>query len=160
MGILLTIIVTLLIVFLLEYIFFKLSIPYIKKIIEKAIDIACYENTFHYFYFEEERINDGKNKYVKALFKNKITNSTKEKAEFIFEILYKEIFSKLLNCIPIEVNEYNNHCLEEDEVRKTEKFLDDYLKKQEKMYLDYASKREKENRIDIESTQCENESNK
>ena len=73
MIIFLTVIITLLIVILLEYIFFKLSIPYFAEIIKKAIDISCYENTFHYMETEEERIRDGKNKYVKSLFKDKIT---------------------------------------------------------------------------------------
>lgn len=159
MIIFLTAIITLLIVILLEYIFFKLSIPYFAEIIKKAIDISCYENTFHYMETEEERIRDGQEKYVKSLFKDKKTNYRKEKAEFIFEMLYTRIFTRLLNCIPIEVNRYNNHCLEEDEVRKTEKFLDDYLDKQEKMYLDYASDYEKQNRIDKESVQCEDKSN-
>ena len=68
-------------------------------------------------------------------------------------------FNKLLNCIPIEVNRYNNHCLEENEVRKTEKFLDDYLDKQEEVYLKYASDYEKQNRINKESVQCEDKSN-
>ena len=108
---------------------------------------------------EEERIRDGQEKYVKSLFKDKKTNYRKEKAEFIFEILYTRIFTRLLNCIPIEVNRYNNHCLEEDEVRKTEKFLDDYLDKQEEVYLKYASDYEKQNRIDKESVQCEDKSN-
>ena len=159
MIIFLTVVITLLIVILLEYIFFKLSIPYFTEIIKKAIDISCYENTFHYMETEDERIRDGQEKYVKSLFKDKKTNYRKEKAEFIFEMLYTRIFTRLLNCIPIEVNRYNNHCLEEDEVRKTEKFLDDYLDKQEKMYLDYASNYEKQNRTDKESLQCEDKSN-
>ena len=159
MIIFLTVIITLLIVILLEYIFFKLSIPYFAEIIKKAIDISCYENTFHYMETEEERIRDGQEKYVKSLFKDKKTNYRKEKAEFIFEMLYTRIFTRLLNCIPIEVNRYNNHCLEEDEVRKTEKFLDDYLDKQEEVYLKYASDYEKQNRIDKESVQCEDKSN-
>lgn len=159
MIIFLTVIITLLIVILLEYVFFKLSIPYFTEIIKKAIDISCYENTFHYMETKEERIRDGQEKYVKSLFKDKKTNYRKEKAEFIFEILYTRIFTRLLNCIPIEVNRYNNHCLEEDEVRKTEKFLDDYLDKQEEVYLKYASDYEKQNRIDKESVQCEDKSN-
>lgn len=159
MIIFLTVIITLLIVILLEYIFFKLSIPYFTEIIKKAIDISCYENTFHYMETEEERTRDGQEKYVKSLFKDKKTNYRKEKAEFIFEILYTRIFTRLLNCIPIEVNRYNNHCLKEDEVRKTEKFLDDYLDKQEEVYLKYASDYEKQNRIDKESVQCEDKSN-
>ena len=159
MIIFLTVIITLLIVILLEYVFFKLSIPYFTEIIKKAIDISCYENTFHYMETKEERIRDGQEKYVKSLFKDKKTNYRKEKAEFIFEILYTRIFTRLLNCIPIEVNRYNNHCLEEDEVRKTEKFLDDYLDKQEEIYLKYASDYEKQNRIDKESVQCEDKSN-
>ncbi|MGM9543963.1 MAG: hypothetical protein ACI3T9_03190 [Romboutsia timonensis] len=159
MIIFLTVIITLLIVILLEYIFFKLSIPYFQQLIEKAIDISCYENTFHYMNTEGERVRDGQEKYVKSLFKDKVTNFKKEKAEFIFDILYTKIFTKLLCCIPIKINRYNNRCLEEDEVRKTEKILDDYLKKQERMYLDYASDYEKQNRIDKESVQCENKSN-
>ena len=159
MIIFLTVIITLLIVILLEYVFFKLSIPYFTEIIKKAIDISCYENTFHYMKTEEELIRDGQEKYVKSLFKDKKTNYRKEKAEFIFEILYTRIFTRLLNCIPIEVNRYNNHCLEENEVRKTEKFLDDYLDKQEEVYLKYASDYEKQNRIDKESVQCEDKSN-
>lgn len=159
MIIFLTVIITLLIVILLEYIFFKLSIPYFTEIIKKAIDISCYENTFHYMETEEERTRDGQEKYVKSLFKDKKTNYRKEKAEFIFEILYTRIFTRLLNCIPIEVNRYNNHCLKEDEVRKTEKFLDDYLDKQEEVYLKYASDYEKQNKINKESVQCEDKSN-
>lgn len=159
MIIFLTVVITLLIVILLEYIFFKLSIPYFTEIIKKAIDISCYENTFHYMETEEERTRDGQEKYVKSLFKDKKTNYRKEKAEFIFEILYTRIFTRLLNCIPIEVNRYNNHCLKEDEVRKTEKFLDDYLDKQEEVYLKYASDYEKQNRINKESVQCEDKSN-
>lgn len=54
MIIFLTVVITLLIVILLEYIFFKLSIPYFTEIIKKAIDISCYENTFHYMETEEE----------------------------------------------------------------------------------------------------------
>ena len=96
MIIFLTVIITLLIVILLEYVFFKLSIPYFTEIIKKAIDISCYENTFHYMETEEERIRDGKNKYVKSLFKDKITNFKKEKAECIFNILYTLLLSPLL----------------------------------------------------------------
>ena len=93
------------------------------------------------------------------IFKNKITKFKKKKTEFIFDILYTTIFVKLLSCIPIKINRYNNRCLSEGEVRKTEKILDDYLDKQEKMYLDYASDYEKQNRIDKESVQCEDKSN-
>lgn len=150
-----TIIITILVMMLLMFFVFKLSIPYIRKVIFNAIDLACYVNTYHYMDDEWTRIEIGQNRYYQSLFNNKKSNFAKNRTDFIFWVLYTQLFNKLLNCIPIEVNRYNNHCLEEDEVRKTEQFLDKYQHNKEVEFIQYATENEIQTRKDIENVAAE-----
>lgn len=152
MAIFLTVIITILVIVLLQILLLALSKPYIKKIIDDAIDVSCYINTYHYNKEEWDRIKIGQDRYCKLLFNNKVTSFRKDKTDFIFWILYTQIFSKLLNCIPVKVNMHNNRCLSEGEQRGTERFLDEYLKEQEKAYQNYATLAEVKNREDMEAT--------
>ena len=78
------IIITILIVMLLAFIIFKLSIPYIRKIIFNAINVACYVNTYHYMDDEWTRVEIGQERYYKSLFNDKKNNFAKDKTDFIF----------------------------------------------------------------------------
>lgn len=162
MTIFLTIVFTILFIILIQIFLFKLTQPYIKMIFDNAVEIACYVNTYHYSKDEWERIEIGQKRYYQSIFKKdgKLENFKKDKTDFIFWVLYTQIFNKLLECIPISVNRNNNRCLAEGESRNSEKFLDDYQKHQELEYSSYATKIELQNREDCESVAVEENSDK
>ena len=149
------IIITILIVMLLAFIIFKLSIPYIRKIIFNAINVACYVNTYHYMDDEWTRVEIGQERYYKSLFNDKKNNFAKDKTDFIFWILYTQFFNKLLNCIPIDINKYNNRCLSDGEERKTEQCLDKYQQNQEVEFIQYATENVIQTKKDIENVAAE-----
>lgn len=151
----LAIIITILIIVLLEFLIFKLSVPYVKKIIFNAIDVACYVNTYHYMNDELARVKIGQERYYKSLFNDKKNDFTKDKTDFIFWILYTQFFNKLLNCIPIDINKYNNRCLSDGEERKTEQCLDKYQQNQEVEFIQYATENEIQTKKDIENVAAE-----
>lgn len=150
-GQILAIILVVLILIML-YVFINLSIIFTKDVIKNAIDISCYVNTYHYTKDLEDRLKIGQDKYYYSLF-DKDRPFCRRKTDFIFEVFYTQIFNKLLNTIPVEVNRFNNRCLSDGEERKTEQKLDWYLKKQEEEYKKYASKNEIKSRQDCEA--CE-----
>lgn len=155
MTILLTVIIAILVMLLLQFIILKISLPYAKETIKKAIDVSCYINTYHYSKDEINRIRIGRERYYEALFGDKVTEFKKDKTDYIFWIFYTQVFNKLLNCIPIDITMYNNRCLSEGELRKTELYLDDYLENQEKEYKKYATEIEIENREAIKNVENE-----
>ena len=144
----LTILIIVLVI-LLICLFVKLSIPFTKKVINNAIDIACYVDTYHYTKNTKERIKIGKDKFYKSLFKED-NSFYKSKTDYIFEVFYTRIFTKLLNVVPVEVTRKNNRCLSDGEERNSGKIFDEYFKKQETQYKRYATTNEISN-IDTES---------
>lgn len=162
MAIFLSIIITIFIVACLQILFFKLAQPYIKMIFDKAIDVACYVNTYHYDKTTEERVTIGQERFYKVLFKEdgKLASFKREKTDFIFWMLYTHYFDCLLDCIPIFVNRHNNRCLAEGELRGTEKYLDDIQQKLEKRYKSYATLKELTVRHDCESVAVEENNDK
>lgn len=162
MAIFLTIVFTILFIILIQITLLKLTQPYIKMVFDNAVNVACYVDTYHYTKEEWERIEIGQERYYKSLFKekSKLENFKRDKTDFIFWVLYTQVFNKLLGCIPIPVNRNNNRCLAEGESRKSEQFLDDYLKHQELEYSSYATIEELRNREDCESVAAEENSEK
>ena len=97
----------------------------------------------------------GQERYYKSLFNDKKNNFAKDKTDFIFWILYTQFFNKLLNCIPIDINKYNNRCLSDGEERKTEQCLDKYQQNQEVEFIQYATENEIQTKKDIENVAAE-----
>ena len=56
MEILITVLITTIIIFLIELLLFKISTPYLRKIINEAINVSNYINTYHYMDSEWDRI--------------------------------------------------------------------------------------------------------
>ena len=133
-----TIIIIILIVMLLVFVIFKLSIPYVRKIIFNAINVACYVNTYHYMNDEWTRVEIGQERYYKSLFNDKKNNFAKDKTDF-----------------PIDINKYNNRCLSDGEERKTEQYLDKYQQNQEVEFIQYATEDEMQTKKDIENVAAE-----
>ena len=60
-----TVIITLLIIILITYLILKFGAPYARNILQKAIDVSCYVNTYHYDKNEMERVKIGQKDFMK-----------------------------------------------------------------------------------------------
>lgn len=146
MAILSTIIITILVDILLIYLLLKLGVPYARDILDKATEISCYVNTYHYDKCEVDRIKIGKDLLYKSLQLKKKSSISKEKSDFIFWALYTQFYNKLLDTVPIYITKYHNRTLSEGEKRGTAKFLDKYLQQQEEEFDKYATEDERARR--------------
>lgn len=151
-----TIIITILVVILLQLLFLKITSSSLKKVIDEAINVSCYVNTYHYTDSEYDRVQIGQEAYYKALFGDRKSSYKRSLTDYIFWVFYTQIFDKLLNCIPMNVNKHNNRCLADGEYRKTGTFLDSYQNELEEKYLKYCTDKEKQNRIDRYNCEVEN----
>lgn len=155
---LLTIIITILAVLIVEFLFVKVLSPIVENIFDKAIDVACYVNTYHYDKEEVERIRIGQERFYSSLF-DKEKHSRRDMTNFVFWIIYTQIINKPLRTIPVEVNMYNNRCLADGEYRCSGQYLDKYQDMMLDELEEYSTCAEKQNRHDCENISCECEEN-
>lgn len=152
-----TIIITILVVILLQLLFLKVTSSSLKKVINEAINVSCYVNTYHYTESEYNRVQIGQETYYKSLFGDRESSYKRSLTDYIFWEFYTQIFNNLLNCIPMNVNQHNNRCLAEGEHRGTCTYLEEYQCKLENKYEKYCTEQEKQNRIDRYSCAAEYE---
>lgn len=151
------IIITILVIILLQLLFIKLTSPSLKKVINEAINICCYVDTYHYEKQEYDRVQIGQDRYYKALFGEKESSYKRSLTDYIFWEFYTQIFNKLLNCIPRDINMHNNRCLSEGESRGTGVYLDRYQATLEDEYSKYCTEQEVQNKMN--ECSCEEANN-
>ena len=155
----LAVIITILMVILIQLLFLKLTSPILRKVVDEAINVSCYVDTYHYGKSEYDRVQIGQDRYYKILFGEKESSYKRSLTDYVFWVFYTQIFDKLLNCIPRDVSKHHNRCLSEGEERGTCKFLDNYQNTLEEKYTEYCTEQEKQNRMDRFNCECESENN-
>ena len=153
----LTIIITILVVLILEFIFLKAVSPTVSKLYDDAIAVSCYVNTYHYSEDEEDRVRIGQDRFYKSLFGDKKSSFKKDMVDFIFWTIYTQMIDKPLRTIPIDVNMHNNRCLSDGEDRCSGRYLDEYQEKMLDEFDEYLTECEKQKRRDCDNISCESE---